>query len=114
MKIHAKIDDFIELLMAKLCMQIPEFKLTRHFTIKAVQKEESKASENENTKPVDLKNSKTIVYGCDKKGAPYDLFKSTKITTSKEGETEVTLEFQGHYNEPLLKVKVPQDLLSKQ
>ena len=89
--IHAKIDDMFEVLMKKLNMEIPKFKLKRWV----------KAS-------FDKKNKFLKVNGVDQNGAPYDLFKTIKID-NKSGNTQavkdtanVSMTFQAHYGEPEL------------
>lgn len=62
------IDDVIELLMKKLNIPIPQFKLDRWMKVEL---EESKSGKE------------TLhVYGVDKSGGPYDLFKSVNIDGS--------------------------------
>ena len=60
--IHAKIDEMFDVLMKKLNMTIPKFKLKRFVKLSH-----------------DKKTNKLTVNGVDENGAPYDLFKYTKI-----------------------------------
>lgn len=81
--IHSKIDDMFDVLMKKLNMQIPEFKLKRWVEFK-----------------YNSKQKFLSVNGIDGNGSPYDLFKSVKIdgkvanTAPISGKsTNVTLKF---------------------
>lgn len=65
MVVHAKIDDFIKLVMNELHIQIPQFYLSRWFSASL---EESKTGKET------LK-----IKGITEDGAPYDIFKSQKI-----------------------------------
>ena len=86
LNIHAKIDDVFELLMKKLNMTIPEFRLKRYGELK-------------------LKDGKVFMNGIDSSGCPYSIFKSVKCTHDKEN-ANVKVNFQGHYNEPELDFKM--------
>ena len=63
--IHAKIDDFFELLMKKLNLKTPTFKLERHLEVKIEEKKDG--------------GEVLKLTGVDTKGGPYDLFKQTFI-----------------------------------
>ena len=84
--IYAKIDDVFELLMKKLDMKIPEFRLRRYGELK-------------------LKGEKVFMNGIDPSGAPYQIFKRVKCTHD-ENNANVNVTFQGHYNEPELDFKM--------
>lgn len=108
MVIHAKCDDIMELLFQKLKMKIPEFILSRWIKCSLESKQ----------------GKETIsVEGIDNCGGPYDLFKSIKINgsigdsktlTPKEIQNdgiEISLKFQGHWNENDLSFKVSREEL---
>lgn len=111
MNVHAKIEDFMELLMQELNIEIPKCTLKRWFNAKI---EESKTGKET------LK-----VSGITEDGSPYDFFKSMKIDgkiTNTHNLTEVQqtnprtnfnfkFKFQGHYDEPELEVNIPRDLI---
>jgi len=110
MNIHCKIDDFFTILMNKLNLQIPTFKLHRWVEI---QIEESKSGKE------------TLqVQGLTETGGAYDIFKSVSIDGVKgyskaltedqmqEGsEFKVKLQFQGHYDEPDVTLTIPRALI---
>ena len=109
--IYAKCDDIMELLMKKLGYQIPSW--------------QKKARVN-----VELsKNGKELeIMGVDSNGAPYSLFTDVKVSGLEPNKTtpilkpvmpwrvqlpakkpesfDIHLKFQGHYNEPDMKLKV--------
>lgn len=118
--IHGLIDDVMGRLMYKLGLEIPPFVLKRRVMV---------------TKKVLDKNGKTgiVVRGVDATGSPYSLLKgikmrinetketfanrggdpfvfSPKINTDK-GTLKLSLEFQGHYGEPVLDLDVPLESL---
>ena len=105
------VDDVIDLLMEKLNIPIPQFKLNRWMKVEL---EESKSGKE------------TLhVYGIDKSGGPYDLFKSVFIEGSlgahsvlneaqmKNDTYKIELAFQGHYNENKMQLKIPRKLLKE-
>lgn len=63
--IHAKCDDMIELLMKKLNMAIPQFKLQRWLKVKLDDMGQGK--------------DKMTVSGIDRNGGPFELFKSIRM-----------------------------------
>ena len=122
MIIHEKIDKIMDLLMQKLEIPIPEFR--RSYRLKV---------------SLDEKDSKRVKFtGVDSNGACYTLFKSLKIkgldradavfpsraqaiqpfvqtmTNKNVSEIEAECTFQGHYNEPMMKLKIPMDALNAQ
>lgn len=112
MVIHAKIDDFFKLLMKKLNMEIPTFKLDRWASIKI---EETHGKTYKET---------VKVQGLDPLGGPFELFKGTNINGRNCSSTaltadqmkedsiiSVTLKWQGHYNEADLNLAIPRALL---
>ena len=104
MNVHAKIEDFMQLVMDELKIEIPKCKLNRWFNAKI---EESKTGKET------LK-----VSGITDDGSPYDLFKTVKIDgklaqthnltpAQQEGNNTVfkfNFKFQGHWSEPDLEV----------
>ena len=105
--IHAKCDDVIQLLMQKLNMAIPQFKLQKWLRVKL--------------QDLDQGKDKMTVAGVDRDGGPFELFKSIRINgpvrnqvTLKKTDNDlvaVTLTFQGHYNENILQVNVSRKML---
>jgi NAD-dependent SIR2 family protein deacetylase len=106
--IHAMCDDVIILLMKKLGLEIPKFKLTRRINI------------------ADIGSGKLLVKGVDSNGSHYSLFKSVGIefdckappimftkepygfALPKDAKLlKIKLEFQKHYSEPNLTIEVP-------
>jgi len=103
--INAKCDDVMELLMKKLDLQIPEFRLIRKVRIKVED---------------GVNHFKTLtVRGVDCEGRPYSLFTKVEVILPHHNEIisipsepyeyasdfipnnlTVRLHFQGHYNEP--------------
>lgn len=52
------------------------------------------------------------VCGIDASGCPYSIFKKIKIDQKPDADAfKVILEFQGHYNEPMLTVDCSKNLL---
>jgi len=110
MIIHGKIDEVMEMLMAELHMQIPQWKQSRWVKC---------ALETSKTGKETLK-----VSGMDANGCPYDLFKgmsvngvAAKSAVIKEEQMKagvtipVKLQFSGHYGEKDLTLAVPRDAL---
>ena len=107
--IYAFCDQVMELLCAKLQLQIPDFVLERRFQV--------------------VRNKNDFrVQGLDRDGLPFSLFKSVKFQPNKDatrtftkepfvyqakpdlkGVLGVELEFQGHYAEPMLRVDLQLD-----
>merc|ERR1712096_148359 len=102
MRIGAKCDDVTRLLMQKLNIEIPEFRLRRFI------KFEKKATDD--------RGLELLVRAVDSRGVPHDLFSKVtarpgapvkfrgvgakfKFSAGKK-PTNVHLEFQGNYNEP--------------
>ena len=119
--IHEQIDKIMELLMQKLDIQIPEFR--RSYRLKV---------------SLDEKDNKRVKFtGIDSNGACYTLFKNLKIkgldradanfpsraqaiqpfvqTQTAKNVTHIEAEctFQGHYNEPVMKLKIPMDAMNE-
>ena len=107
--IHSMIDTVIDLLMKKLNIPIPQFKLDRWMKVEL---------------EVSKSGKETLhAYGVDKLGGPYDLFKAINIDGSlgahsvlseaqmKNENHLVQLSFQGHYNENKVQLKIPRKLL---
>lgn len=69
--IHAKIDDFFKVLMTKLDIQTPKFRLERNLIVKI--------EEGKNGKET-LK-----IHGVDTSGGPFELFKKTQIDGKTSG-----------------------------
>lgn len=80
--IYGMIDDVIKIVMKKLALEIPKFKLSRWAEIKL---EESKQGSN------------IKVQGIDKAGGPFDLFTEDSTKTLDASKFEAFLSFQGHY-----------------
>lgn len=76
MTVHCKIDDFFKILMQKLQIDIPEFKLERWVELKI---EESKSGKET------LK-----VHGVTEFGGVYDLFKSVTINGTRTNSVALT------------------------
>jgi hypothetical protein len=74
--IHAKCDDMMELLMKKLNMAIPQFKLRRWLKV--------------NLKDLGQGNEKVSVCGIDRNGGPFDLFKSIRMNGSIRNNVTLT------------------------
>jgi len=114
-RINGMIDDVITLLMKKLELEIPPFRLTRHLSIKYIPAStDSKSSQKESL----------LLRGVDSNGDPYSLFPQIdaifpdtdeKIVSKKEpflltptkssltkGKLRLVLYFQGYYGEPPL------------
>ena len=112
MNIHCKIDDFFVILMEKMQLDIPEFKLERWIE-----------AEIEVTKSG---KERLHINGITDHGQQYDLFKSvlidgtsgyTKSLSENEmkddKEFEVKLNWQGHYNESSLTLTIPRALIKQ-
>lgn len=111
MVVHSKIEDFMQMVMDELNIEIPKCTLKRWFNAKI---EESKTGKET------LK-----VSGITEDGSPYDIFKNIKIDgkitnvhnlteaqiTNKETDFNLNFKFQGHYDEPELEIKVPRELI---
>jgi NAD-dependent SIR2 family protein deacetylase len=106
LKIHAFCDTVIQMLMEKLHLDIPPFKLNRRLRV-------TKKTESKNGSQQDFLE----FLGIDVDGCPYSLFTSVVVSkgnVKKElkksplkyqenlisGQYKVTLNFQGHYGEP--------------
>lgn len=81
--IHAKIDDFMRLLMKKLNLDIPDFKLERYAKVV-------------------LNKNKLKIFGTDYLGGPYEIFK--KVTLN--GKSELSLGLINFKGAPETKVNV--------
>ena len=116
--IHERVDRVIELLMEKLEIPIPDFR--RSYRLKVSLSQDKR---------------QVLFTGVDSNGACYTLFKSLRVTgltpaaasfpargqavqpftqaISNQRVTEISAQctFQGHYNEPVLTLKVPMDVL---
>ena len=116
--IHERVDKVIELLMAKLEMPIPDFRRSMRLKVSLSQDKRQ-----------------VLFTGVDSNGACYTLFKSLRVTgltpaaatfpargqqvqpftqaISNQRVTEISAQctFQGHYNEPVLTLKIPMDAL---
>ena len=111
MVVHAKIEDFMQMLMKELNMEIPKF--TRRIFLNA------KIEESKTGKEI-LK-----VAGITEDGSPYEIFKSIKIDgkvakmhhlteqqiIDKTTKFNLNLQFHGHYEEPALEVQIPRQLI---
>ncbi|OMJ87670.1 hypothetical protein SteCoe_10597 [Stentor coeruleus] len=112
LKINALCDSVIQLLMQKLDLEIPPFKLVRRMQIK-------KTTESKGGETKDCLN----FCGIDSDGCPFTLFTSINVqkgTVKKElkknplkfvdnridGKYKVTLNWQGHYAEPPLDIQL--------
>ena len=78
-------DDVIKIVMKKLNMEIPQFKLNRWCEVKQ-------------------SGSDIKVQGIDKLGRPFDLFTKKSTRKLSDDQFEVSLRFQGHYNEQDLNI----------
>ena len=93
LRIFAKIDDVFEMLMPKINLRIPEFKLFRHVQIGKNSKGEKEIK----------------VLGIDSNGSPFKIFKKTEARQSSANvsDFEIELNFYGNYNEPKLCIEIP-------
>lgn len=115
LKIHAFCDTVIQMLMQKLGLEIPQFKLYRR--VRITKKMEMKAGSRQPC---------LEFLGIDSDGCPYTLFTSVSVqkgTVKKEmkksplkhfdnqitGVYKVTFAFQGHYGEPPLSIDLNTD-----
>jgi NAD-dependent SIR2 family protein deacetylase len=111
-KINAMCDTVIQMLMAKLGLEIPSFKLVRRLRV-------SKNSEVKNN----VRKQSLLFEGVDSDGCPFTLFPCIAVQkgtvkkelkspplkfsdNSLEGKYKVTLNFQGHYGEPPLNLDI--------
>lgn len=112
--IHAKIEDVMNILMKKLNIPIPAFKREMYAKVSLAKAKESGLEYLQ-------------VHGSDEVGGPYSIFRSVQINGEdcnliplKECEKQddsnyaINLSFQGYYNEPDLKLKVPRSLMNKE
>jgi len=112
--IHERVDKVVELLMQKLEIPIPDFRRSYRLRISLNKKDKKKV----------------LLTGVDSNGACYTLFRSLKVTglgpavavfpcrgqniqpfsqqveNTKATDFSVQCTFQGHYNEPVLTLKV--------
>ena len=93
--IYAKCDDIMKLLMKKLNLEIPPFKVQKWMKVDIEELKNGKEKLN--------------VRGIDRDGGPYELFNSVKINGSVKNSSVldknsgdnvvINLAFEGHYNE---------------
>ena len=112
MKIHAFCDTVMQMLMERLGLEIPEFKLVRRLRITKNQEVKGGVSKG----CLDFQ-------GIDSDGCPFTLFTSIQVKKGKvikelkksplkiledriDGVYEVTLNWQGHYQEPPLVIQL--------
>lgn len=97
--IHGRIQNVMGILMEKLNIAIPEFKIQRYMRINF---KETKFGGNMHVEGIDSNND------------PYQIFAKKQATYNQNSETQiVNLTFQGHYNENQLAVEVPNDMLTE-
>lgn len=83
--IHGRIQKVMGMLMEKLNMQVPEFRINRYMKVNF---KETKFGGN------------ILVEGVDQNNDPYQIFKSKKATYDSKAQSQlINLTFQGHYNE---------------
>jgi NAD-dependent SIR2 family protein deacetylase len=114
MVIHAKIEDVMERLMIKLNMEIPKWKITRRVLFKLESKDNKhvlnvKSVETDGGmfsifSSIKIRNGKNIT---EKKKEPYT------FEESLSEKFEIEMEFQGHYDEPNLKLELNRDELDR-
>ena len=107
--IHGKCDDVLRLVMQKLQLEIPEWRLKRRFQLERVPTAEG---------------TNLFIRGCDASLNPYSLFTKVIVRSGAKklaelpkepykasidksiAKVQIELQFQGHYNEPNYKVEV--------
>jgi NAD-dependent SIR2 family protein deacetylase len=115
MIIHAKIEDVMERLMAKLNLEIPKWKITRRVSFKLEETKEKKHKLSIKSVEIDggtfsifsniiLRNNKKVV---EKKKEPFT------FEEVLEKKFELEFEFHGHYDEPNLKLDMDRDEINK-
>lgn len=107
LRIFARTDDVMRMVMAKLAIPIPPFLLTRHLM---VQESEAKGGRSVTISGISSDNlPATFINGLSVKGKaiegePYKILLSQSQV--KEGVLPLRLEFFGHYNEPVLSLPI--------
>jgi len=112
LRVFSKCDEFIELVMKELKLEIPPFILTRRLKIKKTEKKETQL----------------LFEGVDAEGHPFSFIKAMEIgdqknvqvqetapffvKVKKEQKYSVVIHFMGHYNEPPLTLFKDQNLSS--